>query len=88
MNSEDDDAASRIKQLEDFCASDDLSIDELRRMTEGLSLNFRHNSSFLHRAFLNKNVTLEIVECLLKSHHHALHYNNSVKIDGETIFVK
>ena len=85
MNSEEDDTASRFKQLEDFCASDDLSIDELRRMTEGLSLNFRHGSSFLHRACLNKNVTLEIAEHLFKTHHHALHNNMSIKIDEEKV---
>ena len=84
MKSEDDDAASRIKQLEDFCASDDLSIDELRRMTEGISLDFRHNSSFLHRACLNKNVTLEIVNYLLDLYPQALHCDMSMKIEEET----
>jgi len=74
-----------IKHFEDFCASDDLSIDKLRRMTEGITLDVLHNSSFLHRVCLNKNVTLEIVEYLLHLYPQALNDEMSMEIDHGVI---
>ena len=54
-----------IQQFEALCSSEDrLSLDELQRMIEGITDNL-HNSSFLHRVCMNRNVTLEIVEYLL-----------------------
>lgn len=38
-----------IDEFEVFCSSDDLSIDELQRMTKDISLDNLRNSSFLHR---------------------------------------
>ena len=56
------------EHFEDFCSSDELSIREMRRMTDGISfssLSSLCNSSFLHLVCLNDNVTLEIVEYLI-----------------------
>ena len=50
-----------IDQFEELCSSGDLSLDELQRMTKGITLDNLHNSSFLHRVCMNRNVTLEIV---------------------------
>jgi len=72
-----------IKELEDFCASDDLSIDELRKI---LSLPYDlEGSSCIHRVCMNKNVTLEIVECLLDLYPQALYSNMNMKIDEQTV---
>lgn len=54
--------------FENFCQSDDLSIDELRRMTEDMPIDYLFSLEgrpFLNRVCMNKNVTLEIVEHLL-----------------------
>jgi len=65
-----------IKELEDFCASDDLSIDKLSSMTKLISLNSCNleGSSFLHKVCMNKNVTLEIVQHLLDLYPSAVQY--------------
>ena len=60
------------EHFEGFCSSDDLSIDELKRMTEGISRDVLSNSSFLHRVCSNKNVTLEMVEYLLELYPQAI----------------
>jgi len=62
-----------IEHFEDFCSSDDLSIDELQRMTEGISLDNLRLSSFLHKVCMNENVTLEIVEYLSDLYPPAIH---------------
>ena len=62
-----------IKRFEDFCSSDDLSINELRRRIESISSNDLTYSTFLHRACMNKNVTLEIVEYLIDLYPSAVH---------------
>ena len=62
-----------IKRFEDYCSSYTLSIDELRRMSKDISLDDLHNSSFLHRVCINKNVTLEIIEYLLDLYPPAIH---------------
>jgi len=82
-----------ISRLEELCSSDDLSIDELRRITDditfassnhyGISLDSSdnrqyHKSTFLHRLCLNKNVTLEIVELLLTLFPTAFGFNMAV----------
>ena len=56
-----------MKQLEDFCGSDELSIDALRYQVGLIPPNATavQNSSFLHGACNNENVTLPIIECLL-----------------------
>ena len=56
-----------VEHFEELCSSEDLTIEELRRMTfgEGISLNDLHNSSCLHRVCMNKLVTLEMVEYLV-----------------------
>ena len=57
-----------VKQLEDyFCGSDELSIDALRYQVRLIPPNATavQNSSFLHEACRNENVTLPIIECLL-----------------------
>ena len=84
---------SFISRLEELCSSDDLSIDELRRMTEdltfassnhnGISVDSSgdrqyHKSTFLHRLCLNKNVTYEIVELLLTLFPTAFGFNMAV----------
>ena len=74
----DDDVSGARRQLinnfEAFCSSDDLSIDELRRRTEGTSSTDLGYSSFLHRACMNKNVTLEIVEYILEFNPSAINF--------------
>ena len=81
----DDDVSGARRQLinnfESFCASDDLSIDELRRRTEDISSTDLGYSTFLHRACMNKNVTLEIVEYLLDLCPEPLHYDMRMEID-------
>ena len=64
---------SGIKRFEEYCSSYSLSIDELRRMSKDVSLDDLHNSSFLHRVCINKNVTLEIIEYLLDLYPPAIH---------------
>ena len=56
-----------VKQFEDFCGSDELSIDALRYQVGLIPPNATavQNSSFLHEACLNEKVTLPIIECLL-----------------------
>eukprot|EP00579_Thalassiosira_antarctica_P015115 CAMPEP_0201944838 /NCGR_PEP_ID=MMETSP0903-20130614/53596_1 /ASSEMBLY_ACC=CAM_ASM_000552 /TAXON_ID=420261 /ORGANISM="Thalassiosira antarctica, Strain CCMP982" /LENGTH=944 /DNA_ID=CAMNT_0048487893 /DNA_START=264 /DNA_END=3100 /DNA_ORIENTATION=- len=63
---------SRVKELEDFCASKALSLDALRKKIKKIKLipptstaNAIRDSTFLHRACMNKRVTLEIIVCLL-----------------------
>ena len=71
MSEEKDDSSNNgsdypwIDHFEDFCSSDELSISEMRRMTDGIKLDDLCNSSFLHLVCLNDNVTLEIVEYLI-----------------------
>jgi len=57
-----------IRHFEISCFEDDFSIEEMRRMTTGVSqddMKDLKGSSFLHQVCANKNVTLEIVEYLL-----------------------
>jgi len=56
-----------VKQLEDFCGSDELSIDALRYQVGLIPPNATavQNSSFLHEACRNEKVTLPIIEFLL-----------------------
>jgi len=73
MSEQEDDSGSSLgstiegilEQLEDFCASDDLSIEELRRMTEGISPDVLAYTFALHHVCVNEKVTLEIVQYLL-----------------------
>jgi len=67
-----------INQFENYCSSDILLIDEIRRMTEGISPDDLHNSSFLHRVCLNENVTLEIVEYLLELYPQIVNFRKGV----------
>ena len=57
-----------VEEFEDLCSSEDLYLDELKRFIEGISLDDfdLSHSSFLHRACMNENVTLEIVMYLLR----------------------
>jgi len=71
------------KHFEVFCSSEDLSLDELQRMTEGVTLDNLRGSSFLHRVCMNKNVTLGMVEYLLDLFPQALHYNMRMEINYE-----
>jgi len=54
-----------LDEFEEFCSSDDLSLDELKRLTKDISLDDLRDSSFLHRVCMNEKVTLEIVKYLL-----------------------
>lgn len=57
---------SLVRELEDFCGSDKLSIDALRDKVDRIPRNADiRNSSFLHMACLNERVSLRIIECLL-----------------------
>lgn len=60
-------AQSFLKELEDFCGSDDLALDGLPAKIDKIPWNqfAIDQSSFLHCACFNSNVTLEIVEYLL-----------------------
>ena len=69
------------KHFENFCASDELSIDEMRRMTEGISLVDLSNSSFLHQVCFNENVTLEIVEYILDLYPPAIFFKKDLPDD-------
>ena len=55
------------ERLEDLCDSDELSIDALRYQVGLIPPNATavQNSSFLHGACRNENVTLPIIDCLL-----------------------
>jgi len=67
MSEEKDDSSNNgsdypwIDHFEDFCSSDELSISEMRRMTDGISLSSLYNSSFLHRVCFNENVTWKLL---------------------------
>ena len=87
MSEEKDDSSNNgsdypwIDHFEDFCASDELSISEMRRMTDGISfksLSSLDNSSFLHRVCFNENVTLEIVEYILDLYPPAINFNKDI----------
>ena len=67
-----------IQQFEHLCSSEDLSLDKLQRMTEGISLENLHNSSFLHRVCFNENITLEMVQFLLDLYPQAINFNISL----------
>lgn len=57
-----------IEDFEELCSSEDLSIEELHRMTNfdiSTVSDDLYNSSFLHRACKNEKITLEMVEFLL-----------------------
>jgi len=58
-------------------------MDEMRRMTEGISLIDLSNSSFLHQVCFNENVTLEMVEYLLEFHSQAI--NTIVDYDFDEV---
>ena len=74
---------SWIQQFERLCSSEDLSLDKLQRMTEGISLDNLHNSSFLHRVCMNKNVTLEIVKYLLELYPQAINCCTDILYNDE-----
>ena len=68
MSEEDGYSYHTIDELEDLCSSEYLSLVELQKVSKDDILNdidLRH-SSFLHRACMNENVTLEIVMYLLR----------------------
>jgi len=73
-----------IQQFEHLCSSEDLSLDKLQRMTEGVSLDDLHNSSFLHRLCFNNNITLEMVKYLLDLYPEAI--NSSISLPEAEIF--
>jgi len=72
-SSSDSSRSQWIDEFEDFCSSEDLSLDGLQRMTKDISLDDLRNSSFLHRVCMNEKVTLEIVECLLHLYPQTIH---------------
>ena len=75
-----------INQFEHYCSSDILLIDEIRRMTKGISpANDLSNSSFLHRVCFNENVTLEIVEYLLELYLPAIYFQKDMPYNEETL---
>jgi len=84
MSSSSDSGLPWIQQFELLCSSDDISIDKLQRMTEGISLDNLHNSSFLHRLCFNDNITLEMVQFLLDLYPQAI--NCSVDLPEAEIF--
>ena len=85
MNSGNDIASSRTKQLEYICSSGDLSFAKLCRVIEGKRYlcTDLYKSAFLHRVCLNKNVTFEIVKYLLDLYPALLHYE--MKVDDIVI---
>jgi len=57
-----------VKDLEDCCGSDSLSLNALQIKIQFIPSNSVKDSSFLHQACSNKNVTLEIIEFLLDAY--------------------
>jgi len=64
-DSSDSSRSQWIVELEDFCSSEDLSLNELQRMTRDISPGDLAHSFALHRVCMNEKVTLEVVEYLL-----------------------
>ena len=87
MSEEKDDSSNNgsdypwIDHFEDFCSSDELSISEMRRMTDGIKLDDLYSSSFLHRVCMNENVTLETVEYLLELYPQAINLTKDISDD-------
>ena len=54
-----------VKDLEDCCGSDSISLNALQEKIRFIPSNAVQKSSFLHQACSNKNITMEIIECLL-----------------------
>jgi len=75
-------AAAALKELEELCTSDKLSIDELQNMLnkyKSLIINNadqHHSSVLFHQACMNKNVTLDIIQELL------IYFPNAVETLG------
>lgn len=63
-----------VEHFEDFCGSDSLSLVEMHRMTEGVSLDDLQNSTFLHITCMNKRVTKEIIEYLVELYPSAVNF--------------
>jgi hypothetical protein len=75
-------AESLVKDLEDFCGSDDLSIDALREKVDLIPSDADiWSSSFLHKVCLNNKVTLPIIKCLLDSFPEAANIGTEVFCD-------
>ena len=80
---------SWVEHFEELCSSEDLSIEELRRMTEGegISLNDLLNSSCLHRVCMNELVTFEMVEYLMDLYPQAINHCMDITDDYPDVFV-
>ena len=75
MSGEESSISSRnrwIRDFEEYCASDDLTIDGLHRRITLICDRALADSFFLHKVCLNKNVTLEMIEYLLKGYPQAI----------------
>ena len=70
-----------VDHFEGFCDSDDLSIDEMCRMTKGISSIDLSNSSFFHLVCMNEKVTLEIVQYLLDLYPSAINIKTELPHD-------
>jgi len=75
MSEEDGYSYHTIDELEDLCSSEYLSLVELQKVSKDDILNDIDicHSSFLHRACMNENVTLEIVDFLLELYAGTIH---------------
>ena len=77
---------SWVEHFEELCSSEDLSIDDLQRVTKGITaIDELRNSSFFHRVCMNKNVTLEIVEYLLDLYPKAINCCTDILYDDKDV---
>ena len=58
---------SLVEKLEEFCSSDELSLNALRDKIRSIPVDALQNSYFFHDACNNARVSLEIVEFLLEN---------------------
>ena len=75
MSGEESGISSRnrwIRDFEEYCSSDDLTIDGLHKRITLICDRALADSFFLHKVCLNKNVTLEMIEYLLKGYSQAI----------------
>ena len=88
-NNNDDDSGSGgtwIEHFEELCSSEDLTIEELRRMTFGMPPNILENSSFLHRVCMNELVTLEMIIYLVDLYPQAINHCMCILDDYPNVF--
>jgi len=80
------DSCTWVEHFEELCSSEDLSIEELRRMTFGMPPNILENSSFLHRVCMNELVTLEMIKYLVDLYPQSINHCMCILDDYPDVF--